>query len=241
MNTPSSYHNSLRLLILSCFLLASFIQPALANKTNAHIFSGQKIQFVITESQNIPNDKVLVTFNYVTEGTSAQEVANEVNTKMQAALRSLKPYPNITTQTTQYNIHPVYKNRILSHWRGQQNLVLTLQNLPGLVKILTKVQPYLAYQSMQFTVSNTLKQQTLATLTQQAILRFRKQAKQIAHGFSANSYRILETHINTPNTNRPVYTRSEMAMSTTPLAAPAMAAGQSTLTVTVSGTIQLEP
>ena len=120
-------------------------------------------------------------------------------------------------------------------------MTLTLENKPGLVQILAKIQPYLAYQSMQFGVSENLKRELLAELTDRAIQQFRVQANRIAQGFMATNYRIIETHINTPSysTPRPYMARSEMAMASADIAAPTVRAGQSKLQVTISGIILL--
>jgi predicted secreted protein len=158
MTTNTSKAYILISTLFSAYFSIGVANPALANDTE---LKGNQVQFSITESQNVPNDSISMTFNRVAEGTSPQAVANEINLQMQAAVRALKAYPDIITQTTQYNIHPVYKKQVLSHWRGQQSLVLTLENKPGLVKVLTKIQPYLAYQSMQFSVSDALQDKIL--------------------------------------------------------------------------------
>ncbi|HHT00510.1 MAG TPA: DUF541 domain-containing protein, partial [Thiomicrospira sp.] len=208
MTTNTSKAYILISTLFSAYFSIGVANPALANDTE---LKGNQVQFSITESQNVPNDSISMTFNRVAEGTSPQAVANEINLQMQAAVRALKAYPDIITQTTQYNIHPVYKKQVLSHWRGQQSLVLTLENKPGLVKVLTKIQPYLAYQSMQFGVSDALQDKILSQLTERAILKYRNQANLIAQGFQVPSYKILETRINMPNTisPRPMYARSK--------------------------------
>lgn len=226
-------------LILSCcLLLLNLSNPAFADNSQ---LQGNRVHFSVSESQNVPNDSISMTFNRVAEGISPQAVANEINRQMQLAIRALKPSPEIIVKTSQYNIQPVYTKQVISHWRGQQSLVLTLENKPGLVKILAKIQPYLAYKSMQFGVSKALQQQILEQLTDKAILRFRNKATRIAHGFNAPSFKVLETHINTPNSFQPraMYARSEMAMMSSKMAAPVVKAGQSQITVNISGTILL--
>ncbi|BCN92594.1 hypothetical protein THMIRHAM_03790 [Thiomicrorhabdus immobilis] len=224
----------------------AFVLSSLLFSVNVHANepiapTGNKVNFSITETQKVANDSIFMTFNRVAEAATPQAVANEINQQMQAAINALKSYPEIITQTSQYNIYPVYKKQLISHWRGQQSLVLTLENKPGLVKVLTKIQPYLAYQSMQFGVSEQLKNQVLAQLTDKAIHRFRNQANRIAQGFQAPSYKILETHINTNNgyMPQPMYARSEMVMASSDMAAPTVKAGESKINVTISGTILL--
>ena len=202
---------------------------------------GHQVDFSISESQAVANDRLTVTFNRVAEGTSPQEVANEINRAMQAAIRAVKSDPKIITQTTQYRIHPVYKKSVLSHWRGQQSLTVILENRLDFAKVLNKVQPYLAYQSMQFSVSEDLRQNTLVTLTDRAIQRYRAQADRIAQGFQAPTYRILNTriHAQPPSSPRPYAARAEMAVASASMAVPTVQAGESQLRVTISGNILL--
>jgi len=226
------------LLFSSVLFLFNLTTPAFADDT---LLQGNKVNFSITETQNVPNDSITMQFNRVAEGVSAQAVANEINVKMQAAIKALKPFPDIIVKTTQYNIQPVYTKQVISHWRGQQSLVLTLANKPGLVKVLASIQPYLAYQSMKFGVSDELQHQMLGQLTDKAISQFRDKASRIAHNFNAPSFKILETHINTPNSVMPraMYARADVAMMSSKMAAPVVEAGQSQVTVTISGTILL--
>ncbi len=230
---PKQLRTFFTLLLALSFFIST---PASAEET----WNGNKVKFSISESQNVANDSISITFNRVAEGMSPQEVANEINTQMQAAVRALKAYPDIITQTSQYNIYPVHKKSVISHWRGQQSLVLTVENKPGLVKILAKIQPYLAYKSMQFGVSEDLKREIMAKLTDKATVTFRAQANRIAQGFLAPSYKIIETNINTPDYSapRPYMARSEMAMAAD-MAMPTVKAGQSKIKVTISGTILL--
>lgn len=218
--------------------LGLIISTSPAAEENWH---GNKVNFSISESQNVFNDSISITFNRVAEGISPQEVTNEINTQMQAAVRALKAYPDIITQTSQYNIYPVYKKSVITHWRGQQSLTLTVENKPGLVKILAKIQPYLAYKSMQFGVSEALRKEIMAKLTDKAIHSFRAQANRIAQGFMAPSYKIIQTNINTNGHSSPVayMARSEMVMAAKDMTVPTVKAGQSKLKVTVSGTLLL--
>lgn len=231
--------------LTSIFILSLLLLSVTSLTVNADdsYNKGNKVHFSITESQNVANNRITLTFNRVAEGVSPQAVANEINIKMQAAIRALKAYPEVITQTNQYNIRPIYKKQVISHWRGQQSLVLSIENKPGLIGILTKIQPYLAYQSMQFGISDSVKKQVMTQLTDQAIQSYRNQAKRIANNFQASSFRILETRISSANgfSPQPRFARSEMAMVASDMAAPSVQVGQSKLNVTITGTLLLTP
>jgi predicted secreted protein len=160
---------------------------------------------------------------------------------MQSALRILKNYPDISAQTSSYSIHPAYaKNNLISHWNGQQTLTIELDNQPGLVKVLSELQPYVTYQSMQFTVSKARQDALLEQFTTQAISRFKQQAELIRQSFGAQNLRILHSQLHTLNdspTPQPRFARAEMSLASA--AQPALESGKSTLGVQVSGTILL--
>jgi predicted secreted protein len=236
---------SLLLALTFCSLgTISLLSPAVMAQPVTNLNNepqGHQVQFSISESQDIDNDTLSIVFSKVAQGRSAQIVANEINLKMQGAIAALKKTPEISRQTSQYHIRPVYnKQQIISHWTGSQNLTITLKNQPDLIKALTELQPYLAYQSMQFSVSVERKTDIMNKLTTKAIQSFQKKAALIALGFNAQNYRILETHINTPNI-RPIASSyaSNRMLAAESIAPPALSAGKTKLKVDISGTLQL--
>jgi len=221
-------------------LNSSAIAQTVTNQNNE--IQGNQVHFSISESQDISNDQLTIVFSRVAQGTTAQIVADEINLKMQEALVALKKYPEVTSQASQYHIRPVYnKQQIITHWTGSQSLTITLENKPELIKVLTQLQPYLAYQSMQFGVSSELKTEVMQRLTMKAIQTFQKQATMIAQGFHTPDYRILETHINSPYTPPITHGYASNRMLAAESMAPAVSAGESTLQVVISGILQLAP
>lgn len=219
------------------FALFFFSSNLLANN---QINNGHKVQFSVQKSSQATNDRITLTFRAFAENQNAHQVSNEINRKMQAALRTLNMYPDIKTQTSNYNIHPVYKKQNLSHWRGQQTLTLIFDNQPGLVKVLGQIQKHLTYQNMQFSVSKKRKEKILKQLQSQAILAFRQQAQKIASDFGSNHFKILKSQIRNQGgpSPRPMYARAEMSMKAAD-SVPNIHAGESVLTVSVDGTILL--
>lgn len=234
-------HLTAKKLIPQPFILLAillFSGPLMANTHNQE--DGHKVQFSVQKSSEVTNDRITLTFRAFAENQNAHKVSNEINRKMQAALNTLNMYPDIKSQTTQYNIHPVYKKQSLSHWRGQQTLTLIFDNQPGLVKVLGQIQKHLTYQNMQFSVSKKRKEKILKQLQSQAILAFRQQAQKIASDFGSNHFKILKSQIRNQGgpLPRPIYARAEMSMKAAD-SVPNIHAGESVLTVSVDGTILL--
>jgi len=230
------FYMLLPLAALSLFV-QSFFQSALAAEVMLN-----KVHFSAEATGYFDNDVMTVKFTAQAEHTNPQVVATQINQKMQKAYRILKPFALIQVKTGQYQINPVYKKQTLIGWKGQQTLILTMQNRPGLAKILVQIQPYLNYQNIQFSISEQRKQAFIADLTRQAILNYREKAEFIAKNFQSPRYHLLNTNISNREFHpRPgLYREMSIMVSRAKQAQPLLKSGQSKLTVTISGTMALE-
>lgn len=233
---------TLSLFFLNGSLFASQISSPPYPEKNNLASTGNKVHFSISESQKMDNDITTITFRATAQARSAQTVTHDINVKMQAALKTLKKYPSIIAKTSQYQIYPAYnKDQVIRHWNGSQILSITLDSDSEQLKALTELQKHLVYQNMQFLVSAKQQQKAMKQLSLNAIQSFQAQATLIANQFNAPHYQILETRINTPS---PRFSKQNYAMSSRmvmaeSMAAPGVEAGQSTLSVTISGILLL--
>lgn len=224
----------LALCILSLGLFGN--SNTFANKAAEH----NKVFFNVNESMSVDNDMVSITFSHIAEGENAQDVADQINRQMGKAFRVLKAFPEVGKKTSQYRVSPVYKKSTISHWRGQQSLTLSMPQSNTVNQVLKKIQPYLAYQSMHFFVSAKQREKVNETLILKAIQKYQNTASSIASGFGYQNYKLIETHINTPNNHHPkVYARTEMRSAAMDMASPNISAGESQVSVTISGAMLL--
>lgn len=233
------------LLCTACFaapvLANQNFTPPLKNKFELQP-TGNKVYFSISESQKIDNDILIITLKASAQARSASMVMEKVNRKMQMAIVSLKKYPDIEVQTSQYRVHPIYnKGETIRHWNGGQSLIVTLDAQSKQLKVLTNLQEHLAYQSMHFKISAEKKQKSVQQLTLTALKTFQQQAKLIANAFGSAHYQLLETRINPPlpQTNPQHATFSNRMVMAESMTAPAIESGQSILTVNISGVLLL--
>ncbi|MCF6345959.1 MAG: SIMPL domain-containing protein [Thiomicrorhabdus sp.] len=236
---------TLLILWLTCVttpVLASQISLPPSPTASESTLVGNNVYFSITESQEMDNDISIVTLSASAQARSAKSVMEAINKKMQAALATLKKYPEIDAQTTQYQVHPVYqKDRVIRHWNGSQSLVVTLDASSKQFQVLTELQEQLIYQNMQFKVSTEKRQEAMQQLTLKALHSFQQQAKHIANAFGSVDFKLLETRINTPFSRQYAQEKafSSRMMVAESMAAPALEAGTSTLNITVSGVLLL--
>ncbi|WP_178862034.1 SIMPL domain-containing protein [Thiomicrorhabdus cannonii] len=200
-----------------------------------------QVHFSISQSDTLQNDTAQVVLQAIAESVSAEVAAQQINRQMQAAIKLLKPLKQIKIQSGPYSVNPVYnKQRVIQHWRGQQTLTLTTQDLPGLPSVLSKLEKLLTYQSTRFSISETLRHQAQKKLIAEAMQTYQARASQIAEGFKAPAYELLETRIQT-NGVQPIHHQPYMLASRAMAesAEPVMEAGESEIRVEISGLLRL--
>lgn len=200
-----------------------------------------QVHFSISQSDTLQNDTAEVVMQATAEGISAEAVTQQINQQMQAAIKLVKPLKQIKTQSGLYRVHPVYnKQRVIQHWRGQQTLTLTTQDLPGLPGLLSTLEPHLTYQTLRFSVSPARRDEAVQHLLDRALQHYQARAAQIAKGFNALNYELTQTQIQTngvqPIHNQP-YMLASRAMAES--AEPVIEAGESDIRVDISGQLRL--
>ncbi|MEA3406260.1 MAG: SIMPL domain-containing protein [Pseudomonadota bacterium] len=233
----SKFSAIINTLFLSFVFYSSSSLAHTSTETSSKVEQGHTIHFSVSENQRVDNDLVAITFRYVAQAPSGELVMQLINQKMQAAVRILKNFPQMETQTSQYQVRPVYsKKQIITHWQGQQNLTITTENRAGLPKLLAQLQPYLNYQSMRFHVSEETQKEIKDKLLVKALKNYQSKAKKIAASFGADHFQLIETRIDTPNLPSPrndTYMRSAQIMSESVM--PTVEGGKSDIRVHISG------
>lgn len=192
-----------------------------------------------TAATPVANDTMAVTLLAQAEAGTAREVASAVNRAMTDALKVVKRNGDgIEFQTGNYSVSPIYSKGMTQGWRGRQELRLTSGDVAGLAELVGELQSLLQTTNMHFFTSDAVKEAAEKRLTDEAIARFRQKAEQIQRAFGARGWRLGQVHVNSGGqAPRPLYAaRMEMRSADV---APAVEAGESELSVTVSGSILL--
>lgn len=226
-----------RLLRYFPFLLALGLAPALYADDHTHY---NHVHLSVSASGPVENDTMVAIVYTEEEGRDVVSISRTVNQKIQQGLALVKEHPGIKYQTNAYSSNPVYNHNKIIGWRVRQSLRLESKDMTLMSGVLGKLQHQLALQSMQFTVSPESKNKQDEKLIDQALEAFNQRAKQVVKKLSKNSYKIIDMDITTTGT-RGVPTQYQMrAMAMKADVAPAVSAGEQTLTVRVSGNIELE-
>lgn len=238
-----------RLSILGIFF-GVFSQNSLAQETWAlkpdhnQQHPEHQIEFSYQATEALENDLMVIRFAAIAEGENSAEVSVKINRMMQQAKRQLQNIPLDTVQTSDYTVSPIYdKNRVINHWRGQQTLSISAKTDQNIDQTLQQLQSYLAYQSMQFTLSAKTRIAAEEQLLNTALMGYQRKAEQIAKGFGKTTFTLLKTTIQ-PNFREtpPLYRSAPMMMEAqVASSAPYQAQGKTEISVQLHGVLVLRP
>ena len=223
---------------MAIFLVASFsTSDAIAHDDETHY---DRIHLSVNATAQLENDTMVATLFAQEEGSQAAELSAVVNQRIRNALEQVKKHPQIKHQTNAYSSNPVYNNNRITGWRVSQSLRLESTDMTLMSDVLGKLQADLALQSMQFAVSPASKDRQDEILIDEALEAFSKRAQQVVKKLERRNYKIVDINISTSGARglRPQYQMRAMAMDAE--SSPAVSAGEQSVTVTVSGNIELE-
>ncbi|HHO59364.1 MAG TPA: DUF541 domain-containing protein [Thiotrichales bacterium] len=228
-------------ILLSFFALLFFsstlLQTARADDNDIHY---DRVRLSVTASAKLDNDIMVAIVYAEEEGSQVSTLSSIVNQKIRHGLDLVKKYPAIKHQTNAYSSSPIYNDNKIKGWRVRQSLRLESSDMGLMSEVLGKLQRHLALQSMSFTVSPQSKNKQDEQLIDEALEAFDQRATQVVKKLSRKGYKIIDINIATAGSRgvRPSYQMRAMAMEAD--AAPAISAGEQTVSVTVSGSIELE-
>jgi predicted secreted protein len=201
-----------------------------------------RIQLHNSASAEVENDVVIAILYAQKEGQEPGTLTDSVNHLIAKALEQAQGVAGIKVQTLGYRTSPIYQQQRLSGWRVRQSMRLQSTHSDRLSKLLSKLQSYLALDSISYAISPAQRQQVEEALTLEVIDAFRKRADLVTKQFGRKTYRLVEISIQaSDHTVNPYRMRATMMATERASAAPALAAGSQTLRIQASGTIELQP
>lgn len=224
----------MRTILLAILLLISL--PAMAGAVK-----GSVVSLHASAEQALPNDEVVVRFRIEAEGNDAAVLRRRVNRISRAVSERLGREKGVVLATTGRRLAPVWRDDKLSHRRVRSGwrLVQTgeaksrdLAAVPDWVDAIERAGAHL--DGLRFQASPAALQAARERLRLRAIARFRTQAAATAKALDASSYRILRL-----STDGTVPRPLPMMAVAGRASAPALTAGESRVTVRVSGEILL--
>jgi len=231
----------MRYLLTLCLLLAI---PACADDTPAE--KGTVVSLSGTADAVLENDEVVVTYRIEATGRNAATLQGEVNAvalKVKAVLD--RQGGDLKRQTIGRNLQAVSHydktngRQVRDGWQLVQREQVTSRNLDAVAGWVDAIEQAGAHlDRLAFGLSDQARSKALDTLRMQAVQLFRARAMEIAKALDASSFRILTLHSDPHRPPAPVLQHRALAMTATE-ATPALHAGESRLSATLSGDILL--
>jgi len=225
------------LIIFMAIILSLAAAPSFAAEESKP--KGTLIDLSAEASRPAPNDMGRATVYAEATGTNPAELAKKVNATIAAALETAKAYQKVRTRSGNTHTYPNYsKEGRISGWRIRSELLLESREMMVLSELLGKLQESMAIGQIVLLPSPETRKKVEDEAMLEAISTFQAKAKMVADALK-KTYRIRQMNISSAGQPpvMPMMRASRMAIAE---AAPApIEAGESMVSVTVSGQIEL--
>jgi len=218
------------------FLTMLLVTPAWADEP-----AGTRVSLSAEAEAMAANDEVVVNFQILAEGPLTKPLQEEVNRISQAVDKRLAK-ENVKLKTTDRRMEPQWDRQHARRigWRLTQSAEATSQDLDAVAEWVQAIEELGAQlQGVTYRVSSGTMRDMQDELRMQAVASFRQEATAMARALSVPSYRVISLQTSQSQPVYPVRGRMVMGMAMEAAEPPAMQAGESRITVSVSGEIEL--
>jgi predicted secreted protein len=212
-----------------------------AQAQNEQIYD--QVDLNASASRDVDNDLLIAVVFAEVEANVQADAADDVNEAIAWAAGRARGVNGIEVQTTNYSTRPVYANgRRIVGWVARQSLRLESTDAEALSQLLGELQQRVAVQSINYSLSDAARDQAEETLIAEALTQFKRRAELIAGELGRDGFKIVRLSVGNNGAVFVTGARSRaLAFSEADVAPPEIEAGTQTLSVNVSGTIELEP
>lgn len=219
-------------------LMAICTAPALA--ADAPKPPGTVVELSAEAEHTAANDLARATAFVEASDNSPAELARRVNKAIAAALETAKTSANVKVRSGATHTYPTYGKggRNIEGWRMRSEILLESRDLSALAELLGKLQATLAVGQIQLLPAPETRRKAENVAMLEAVGAFKSKADLIA-GALGKPYKIRQLTIGS-GARQPVYPVARgLAMAATEAAPMPLEAGESVVSVTVSGQIEL--
>jgi predicted secreted protein len=200
-----------------------------------------------TASQDINQDLLAVTLNVTREGSQAAEVQGQLKQVLEAALaearKSAVPQ-GMDVRTGAFSMYPRYNNQgRVNGWQGSAQLVLEGTDMARIAQVAGKLTA-VNVMGVEYGLSRATRESSESALLAQAVARYRAKAQDVAKAFGMGSFALGEVSVQSGEPgfeSRPVPMLKAMRADAVDAAPLPVAPGKGTVSVTVSGSVILQP
>ena len=193
----------------------------------------------------VPADTLTITMFSEEQGPDPTDLAGKVNARLEQALAKAKSEAKVRAQSGSYQTYPLYdRANQITGWRIRAELLLESRDFGAVGALAGRLQPAMKVATMMFSLSRTARDKTEATLLSQALDAFQEKSRAVANGLGFPGFTLGQIAIRSdgPHVQPVAYRRAPMAVAADAAPAPVpIEGGNSTVTITVSGSVVLGP
>jgi len=224
--------------LLVCLLLA----PALAWAQAPEASRFNQVELQAEASREVQNDLMHATLYAEVSDPSAARVADQLNRVTADALKTAATVAAVKARSGSAQTYPVYDRAgKLTSWRGRSEIRLEAKDTGAMAGLIGRLQSSMQLSGVTFSVSPELRRQAENELINEAVAAFKARADIAAKAIGGRSYKIRRVGLNTAGMQppRPMAMRAMQAQAAE-VSTPSFEAGTSMITVTASGTVEVE-
>jgi predicted secreted protein len=203
-------------------------------------------------SAEVAQDLLSISLQLLREGSDAAQVQQQLRLQLDAAVtearKAVRP-GQLEVRTGSFNVSPRYASRangaaVIAGWQGQAELILEGRDMPAISALAGRL-PGLSVQRVQAGLSREAREQVEGQVTAQALDRFKVRAEAMARQLGFASYSLRELTVGSADAAGPVpqpmFRLARGVAVAAEDASQPVAVGQTTVTVSVTGSVQLSP
>ena len=202
------------------------------------------VSLASSASLDVTKDVLSVTFNTTREGADAAAVQSQLKQALDAALTEAKRVARpgqLEVQTGNFSLAPRYTNKgVMNGWQGSTELIVEGRDMQAIGQLSGRITT-LTISRVGYDLSRELREKSEGEVAARAIGRYRAKAADYARQFGYTGYTIREVNVGTNESPpfRPAMMQARSLAVGSEEALP-VEPGKGTVTVSVSGTVQLK-
>jgi predicted secreted protein len=226
----------------SALALGLACAAALAGAAEAPAVQGV-VRLSTSASVEVTKDLLSVVFGTTREGADAGAVQSQLKQALDAALAEAKKLAKpgqLDVQTGNFSLSPRYTNKgVINGWQGSTELIVEGRDMQAVSQLSGRITT-LTINRVGYNLSRELREKSEGEISAQAIASFRAKAADYAKQFGYGSYVVGEVNIagDEGSAQRPMMGLARMRADGADASLPTEA-GKATVTVNVSGSVQL--
>lgn len=214
---------------------AQAVAPATADRYNT-------IELQAEARREVTNDLLNASLYVEVTDANAAQLATTLNRASNEALKIAANFQSVRVRSGGNNTYPVYdRNQKLTGWRGRAEIRLDSRDFQAAAGLVARLQSTMQLSSLSFSLAQDTRENLENDLIAEAISAFRSRADIARQALTGKAYKIRRIAINTGGglaQPRPMFRVA--AASAADVTTPQLEGGLSTITVSVSGAVEVE-